>query len=89
MPHKKGHTRKKKTKNISEATRPNISSGPDTTFTASSRDQNIAKNKVESKVRLYGRSPKETKYSIDKKTGKYTAHNTVKKFGKGGIIQHD
>tara|TARA_R100000541_G_scaffold970_1_gene4829 strand:- start:74 stop:343 length:270 start_codon:yes stop_codon:yes gene_type:complete len=89
MPHKKGHKRKKTTKSISEATRPNISSGPDTTFTASSSDQNIARRKVESKVKSYGRNPKQTKYSIDNKTGKYTAHNTVKKFGKGGIIQHD
>ena len=89
MPHKKGHKRKKTTKNISKATRPNISLGSDTTFTASSSDQNIAKRKVESKVKAYGRSPKETKYSIDKKTGKYTAYNTVKKFGKGGLIQYD
>ncbi len=89
MPHKKGHKRKKTPNSISKPTRPNISLGPDTTFTASSSDQQIAKRKVESKVKKYGRSPKETKYSINKKTGKYTAHNTVKKFGKGGLIQYD
>jgi hypothetical protein len=58
---------------------PNISSGPDTTFTASSSDQNIAKRKVESKVRVYGKIPKGVKYTRNSKTGKYTAYSTVKK----------
>jgi len=62
-----------------KATAPNISFGPDTTFTASSSDMVIAKKKVESKVRRYGRTPKGTKFSRNSETGKYTAHSTVKK----------
>ena len=62
-----------------KATPPNISFGPDTTFTASSSDMVIAKKKVESKVRKYGKNPKGTKFSRNSETGKYTAYSTVKK----------
>ena len=62
-----------------KATAPNISFGPDTTFTASSSDMAIAKKKVESKVRRYGRTPKGTKFTRNSNTGKYTASSTVEK----------
>ncbi len=62
-----------------KATPPNISFGPDTTFTASSSDMVTAKKKVESKVRKYGKNPKGTKFSRNSDTGKYTAYSTVKK----------
>ena len=85
MAHKKGHKSK-----IKKPKAPNISSGPDTTFTASSSDQVIAQRKLSSKVRIYGRNSNEIKYTRNSKTGKYTASTTVKKFNKGGYLtQHD
>tara|TARA_R110000823_G_scaffold64657_11_gene151706 strand:- start:811 stop:1068 length:258 start_codon:yes stop_codon:yes gene_type:complete len=85
MSHKKGHKDK-----IKKPTAPNISSGPDTTFTASSSDQVIAQRKLSSKVRIYGSNPNEIKYTRNSKTGKYTASTTVKKLNKGGHLnQYD
>ena len=90
MPHKKGHTRTTTTKNISGTNPPSdISSSSDTTFIGSSFDQVIAKKKADFKTRAYGRNPGQTQFSKNSKTGKYTAHNTVKKLKKGGIIQHN